>query len=111
MEKPQVKSMIRREMKKNHILVADLARSLNMKYSSARTLVKGPTLQVGRLFDLSVVFQYNFFREIAQMLPYTNPDYTAIADNSELNALKERNKLLEIENSILRQTLKDITAK
>ncbi len=111
MEKPQSRAMILREMKKNHIKVADISRSLNIRYSSAHSLINGSTLQVSRLFDISVALQYNFFREIAQMLPYKNPDYSVVQDDSELKTLKERLKLLEIENGILRQTLKDIAGR
>jgi hypothetical protein len=96
-------------MKKRRISVAEVARGLKMHPASAAGMMKRPTLQVQKLAELSAFFQYNFFREIAESLPFTEPDFSA--NNSELVDLQNRIKELELEVNILRQTIKDLAGR
>jgi hypothetical protein len=116
MEKIIPVSLVKREMKKNHYTAADLGRRLNLSASTIMTMLNSPTMQVQRLVDLSDFLQYNFFREIAEMLPYANPvilnaeKETQIKSLEEQNqALTERNKELEMEVKVLRETIRNIT--
>jgi hypothetical protein len=74
-------------------------------------MLKRSTLQVQRLAELSEFLQYNFFREIAAKLPYTEPDYSVAEDRTEVENLQTRIKELEMEVNILRQTLKDLVSR
>jgi len=71
-------------------------------------MLKSPTFQVQRLAELSEVLNYNFFRELASKLPYTEPVYAEESKQSEVAELQNRIKELEMEVSILRQTFKDL---
>ncbi|WP_157624422.1 helix-turn-helix domain-containing protein [Sunxiuqinia dokdonensis] len=109
---PRIKSI----MKERKISVAELARGLNMHPASAAGMMKRETLQVQKLAELSVFFQYNFFREIAATLPFSEPDFSA--DNREvldlqdrIKALEEEVKGLELEVGILRQTIRDLAGR
>jgi len=104
-------TMIAREMKRKHINVTDLGRGLRIKHSSVVGMMQRPTLQVQRLAEVSEFLNYNFFREIANKLPYAEPDYTAEIDRTEVNGLQSRVKDLELEVSILRQTIKDMAGR
>ncbi len=104
MKNTTVLEMIQREMQKKHIRIADIARELKMSQSSISGMMKRPTIQVGRLIGLCRVLQYNFFREIAMQLPFTEPDYS---DQTTEASLQNRIQELEIENRILRQMLNE----
>ena len=104
--------MIQRELKRSHYSYVEFARKLNVHPSSVPAMLERKTLQVEKLIRISEVFQYNFFREVAAMLPYTEPDYTAKPTvDTEKEELKERVKALEIEVNLLRQMLKDVIAR
>ena len=111
MEQLPVLSMVKREMARKHINATDLSRGLKMNHSSAAGMLNRETLQVQRLAELSEFLQYNFFREIAAKLPYTEPDYSVAEDRTEVENLQARIKELELEVSILRQTLKDLVSR
>ena len=86
-----------------------LARATEMTYSGAWQLLRRNDMGVQRLAGVSEAFQYNFFRELAEQLPYSAPDYspkeTVVADNSENLALKGRVKELEMELKVLREAI------
>ena len=111
MEQLPILSMIKREMTRKRINATDLSRGLKMNHSSVAGMLKRPTLQVQRLAELSEFLQYNFFREIAAKLPYPEPDGAKEMDRTETDVLQNRIKELEMEVSILRQTLKDLVGR
>ncbi|HEY4784793.1 MAG TPA: hypothetical protein VIH57_02035 [Bacteroidales bacterium] len=99
-------------MKRNHVSKVDMARQLQISPSSVQGMLGRPTLQVQKLAELSEIFKYNFFREIADMLPYAEPaSATVTNDAKEKDELQERIKALEMEVGILRQTLKDVVSR
>ena len=107
--------MIRREAQKRKIRAVDVSKTLGISYSSARTLFLRSTMQVQRLGELSDLFQYNFFRELAQQFSYADP---VCSDNSELErATEEIEKLqkrifeLEVENRTLKAAFRDAMAR
>jgi len=104
-------TMIAREMKRKHLNVTDLGRGLKIKHSSVVGMMQRTTLQVQRLAEVSEFLNYNFFREIANKLPITEPDYTSNANLTEVNGLQNRIKDLELEVSILRQTIRDMAGR
>ena len=104
-------TMVRREMKRKHINVTDLGRGLRIKHSTVVGMMQRPTLQVQRLADISEFMNYNFFREIANKLPCTEPDPTLDTNLTEVNGLQNRIKDLELEVKILRQTIKDLAGR
>lgn len=108
MEQLPILTMVKREMARKHINATDLSRGLNMPYQSVVGMLKRETLQVQRLAEISEFMQYNFFREIAIKLPYSEPD---LVDATEATALQNRVKELEMEVSILRQTLRDLVSR
>lgn len=104
METIQVIPMVRRELNRKHMSGSGLARKLNLNQASVHGMLKRPTLHVHRLLEISEILQYNFFREIAEKLPYTEPVQTEPNNNEQA---RERIRELEMEVRILRQTLKD----
>ena len=107
----EINTMIKREMESGHITVAALASALQITHSTASTLVQRPTIQVSRLVELSEFFRYNFFREIAQKLPYSEPDDANSADKVEIIGLQSRVRDLELEVKILRETIRDLVSR
>jgi len=119
MERINVLSMIHREMKRNHFTGVVLARKLNVQPSTIHGLLNHKTIQVQKVAQLSEVFNYNFFREIAALFPYPEPDYSTKPEidkekvdmKGRIVEYKDRIKALEMEVGILRQTLKDVVKK
>ncbi len=115
MEHLRVQEIIRREAKKRKLTVADIARLLRLSYPSAHGMLRRQTLQVQRLAELSEVLQYNFFRELAQKLPYAEPDLTDSteleASKAEIARLEKRVFELEIENRTLKEAFRDAMAR
>lgn len=112
MDKIDVVSIANRELDNRHINHSELARKLSLNPSSVQGMLSRSTLQVQRLLDLSEVCNYNFFREVADLLPYAEPSATLIKSMAiAANEHEERIKELEMEVKILRQTLKDVVGK
>lgn len=106
-----VLAMVKREVQRKRVSVSELSRALKINTSSASGMLQSPTFQVHRLAELSEFLNYNFFREIAALLPYTDPVYVNESKQSEVEELKSRLKELEMENTILRKTLKDLVSR
>jgi DNA-binding MarR family transcriptional regulator len=111
MENISVLSMIGRELKRKHITDSALAKGLKIDQSTVSGMLRRPNMKVYRLAEISEFLNYNFFREIATHFPYTEPDYTQPIDRTEVIELQSRIKDLELEVSILRQTLKDVVSR
>jgi len=90
---------------KKHVSPAELARKLEANPSSVHGMLRRPTLQVQKLVQLSEILHYNFFREIAEKLPYEEPATQAARETGEL---RQRIRELEIESSTLRRALKEV---
>ncbi len=102
--------MIHREMQKKHFTATDLSRKLHLHLSTVTGMLNRPTIQVQKLADLCGVFQYNFFREIAEQLPYEQPKYDEESKQREMELL-EKIAQLEEENKTLKikvEVLKDV---
>jgi hypothetical protein len=112
MNKINVMQMVKEEMTRQHKTAADISRGTNRKYATIAGMMKRPTLQVQMLIVLSETLQYNFFRKIAEMLPIENPIFKQnnSTDEQEIAGLKEKLKVLEIENGILKETLKTLAS-
>lgn len=116
MQQIQLLTLIERVVTKKKVSYAELSRGLKISNTSVLTMMRRNTMQVQRLAELSEFLQYNFFREIADSLPYAEPmnkEYQdekgqAVQTRAELeNRIKE----LELEISIMRRTWKDISGK
>jgi transcriptional regulator with XRE-family HTH domain len=105
MEQLAIISMIRRELNKKRINGAELARALKVNPSSVMGMFSRSTLQVQRLAEISEFLNYNFFREIAENLPFAEPV------SAEITRLQDRVKELEMEVGILQQTLKNVVSR
>lgn len=107
----EINLLIRREMNRARMLQSDLAKKLNVRSTTVFGMLRRPDMQVHRLIQLSEIFQFNFFREIAATLPYQDPDNEVKVDIEAIKApLLEKIKNQELEISILRQTLKDVVS-
>lgn len=109
MEEIEVLGIIKRELKNKHVSPAELARQLSTNPSSVHGMLNRQTLQVRKLLRLSEILKYNFFKEIAEKLPYEEPLMAKGKDQEKV--LEERVKELEIEANTLRRTIKDIISK
>jgi transcriptional regulator with XRE-family HTH domain len=108
MQEIQILSMVNRELGRKGYSQAQIARKLNLSATTTYNMLRKNTMQVQRLAELSEVLDYNFFREIAAALPQTEPQN--LQEDPSI-VLKERIKELEMEVRILRETLKDISAR
>lgn len=95
-------SRINRLMESRHISKAALARMIGVNATGVTIMLKGSTLQVQRLAEISESLKYNFFREIASELPFSEPEDVVIT------GLQNKVRDLELEVNILRQTLREL---
>ncbi len=106
--------MIKREMKQRHMSILELSQKLGLHKTSIHGMLGRNTIQVQKLADLCEVFQYNFFREIAEHLPYKEPFYNDALTQKEaelteeINRLKEENKTLDITVDVLKEVIEKI---
>jgi IS30 family transposase len=112
MEKIDVYRMVTREINRRHYTPADIARGLQLNPSTISGMMKRTNMDVDRLVKFSEMCKFNFFREIAEQLPYEEPAPNKIESTAGIIAgLNERIKELELEVKILRQTVKDIAGR
>lgn len=104
-KKIPVMELIKRVADEQKIKPADMARQLGLRYSTAHSMLHRESIQVQRLADLSELFQYNFFRELAREFPFEQPDFS---DHSEVEQLQARIRELEIENRTLQETFRQV---
>lgn len=93
--------------KRKRIYKSALARKTGIGYQSILKHRKSKTLRVDTLLKISEGLEHNFLMDIAVQLPktYTTdaPIYTTASN--EIEALKEKIKLLEAEKQILLQVI------
>lgn len=108
METLNILEMVKRELNRRHITAADLSRKLDLSSSSANGMLHRNTMQVQRLAELSEICKYNFFREIADQLPYPEPG-TPQPKPDDL--LQKRITELEIELGVYRRMFQELVKK
>jgi hypothetical protein len=111
MKKISVLPIVKRVMKNRKVTGAEIARALNLHPTSVNGMLHRPTIQVQKLADLSDLLQYNFFRELSTQFPYAEPDCTDTELLKENENLHNRVRELELEVTILRQTLRELAGK
>lgn len=102
MQQLQIVTRINRLMASRHISKAALARFLGIPATAVTSMLKGSTLQVQRLAEISEYLKYNYFREIASELPFSEPEDVVVT------GLQNRIRDLEMEVTILRQTIREL---
>jgi transcriptional regulator with XRE-family HTH domain len=107
-----VVSLILQQLKRKGLTKTDVARMLQLHPSTVSTALSRSSINTQKLIRISEALQYNFFREVAEKLAIKEPTYDSMIDlEAEKAPLIERIKALELENSILRQTLRDVTSR
>ena len=106
--------MIKREMKQRRLPIIELAKRIGLHSTTVHGMLGRKTIQVQKLVDLCDAFKYNFFREIAEQLPYEQPIFDDVfkqkeaAFTEEINRLKEENKTLNIKVDVLNGVIEKI---
>ncbi len=103
--------MIGREMKRKHITITELSRRMKLHQSTVSGMLNRSSIKVKKLAELCKVLEYNFFREIAEKLPYEEPVYDSVNKERELELLgqikklEEENKILNIKVNVLEDVI------
>jgi transcriptional regulator with XRE-family HTH domain len=82
-----------------------VARLLNVAPSSVNRMLRGKTIMLDKLQHLSVIFGYNFFTKLSDLLDLPEPPKQVTGAASHI-ACNERIRELEIENQTLMKLLK-----
>lgn len=103
-----ISKMLTAYFTKNRTRKAALARKLNKDTSFISKLQKRPSIQSQSLWDLSHALEYNFFQDIAHLLPssYATTLPENDAKDKTIAALQEEIKILKAEKEVLLQVLK-----
>ena len=103
--------MIKREMKLRHLSITELSRKIGLHQSTVHGMLRRNTIQVQKLAVISEALQYNFFKEIAEQLPYEKPLFDEafkqkeMALSAEINRLEEENKELKIKIGVFKEVI------
>jgi len=104
-----IHAIIKRVMKQKHINAAELSRKLNIHYSTITGILDRPTIKVQKLIELSNALNYNFFKEIAEQLPYEEPENERETELlKKIEQLIEENKILKIKVEVLENVISKI---
>ena len=93
---------------KNRIRKAALARKLNKKSTYIGYLQKRPSIQTQTLLDLCHALQYNFFQDLALLIPKSYATATALECDSKdetIAQLQEEIKILKALCKYIQYTL------
>lgn len=105
MEQLDWTKVINRQLKASGWSIQKMAHETKLTYSGVWQLLKRNDIQIQRLAELSEAFQYNFFRDLAEQLPYNEPDYTTAKENTEKEVLQARVQELEMELKVLKEAI------
>ena len=94
-------ALIRKKMAEKGWNNSDVAKRMLMHKSSVSKMLQADRIKLGKLVELSVVFGYNFLRELSDQLELNDPPKLTV-DHS---ACQLRIRELEIENATLLKVL------
>ena len=94
-------ALIRKKMVEKGWNNSDVAKRLLMHKSSVSKLLQADRIKLGKLVELSVLFEYNLLRELSDLLVLNDPPKLTV-DHS---ACELRIRELEIENTTLFKVL------
>ena len=106
--KIHIGSILSSYINKKRIAQAAIARALGVKSSTLAYYLKQPSIQSKTLLEISKILKYNFFMDIAQMLPDTYRTGTDIFEERDkrIAELEEENKILKAEKAVLLKSKK-----
>ncbi len=90
-----INELILTEMNRQGLSASDFAQKLQISMNSMYHILKRPSMQIDRLWDICEVLQLNFFKILADEININNPVDTKYEHlQQENNTLKEVIKLL-----------------
>ena len=95
-------------IRKKRIAQAAIARALGVKSSTLAYYLKQTSIQTKTLLEISHILKYNFFMDIAQMLPDTYHTETDIFEehDKEIAHLNQQIEILKAEKAVLLKSIK-----
>jgi hypothetical protein len=103
-ESPHIGNMLKAYVKEKRIFKSGWARQMGVTPGAIEGFVKKPNIKVDTLFKTCQVLNYNFFADIAAMLPQL-PHANSKIDNTQLEAVQKENETLKIQIETLKQAL------
>lgn len=104
-EAPHIGNMLRAYVKKKRIFQSGWAREQGIQPKNVLAYLKRPNMRIDTLFTICQVLNYNFFKEIAAMLPSELPPATEDPSAARVKELEQRVHDLETENKVLREVV------
>ncbi|MBN2597626.1 helix-turn-helix domain-containing protein [Labilibaculum sp.] len=84
-----INELILSEMNRQGLSAADFAQKLQISMNSMYHILKRPSMQIDRLWDICEVLQLNFFKILADEIKINKPADT------QINQLQQENKTLK----------------
>ena len=99
--------LLKQRLRERGVSAAELGRRLGRGRETIRRFFKNPTIQTSILLEISTALHYNFFKDLAALLPPDVPP--ALPDNTAplLQKIAELEKELEVQKALV-QELKDM---
>ncbi|MDQ1772443.1 hypothetical protein GQR60_17570 [Labilibaculum sp. A4] len=83
-----INELIRFEMKRQGLSAPELAHKMNIGLNSMYHILKRPSMQIDRLWEVCEALQLNFFKVLADEINITNPV------DPQMDQLQQENKML-----------------
>ncbi len=84
-----INELIAFEMKRQGLSAPDLAKKMQINLNSVYHMLKKPSMQIDRLWDICEVLQLNFFKILADEISINNPV------DPQIEQLQQENKTLK----------------
>ncbi len=94
--KAELLQLIQQKMLEHHLSLNDFARKLELSPSAVSRMLEGNNMTLERLHEISLIFNYNFFRVWSDQLEIDQPE------SADIRRVKE----LEIANATLIKVIK-----
>lgn len=94
-------ALIRKKMAEKGWNNSDMAKRMLMHKSSVSKMLQADRIKLDKLVELSVLFEYNFLRELSDLLALNNPPKLTVDHSTCQLRIRE----LEIENATLLKVL------
>jgi hypothetical protein len=102
---PHTGKMLKQFVRKNRLFQSGWARQQGVYPTTIARYLKNPTMRVDTLFTICQVLQYNFFREVADLLPDQFPPVKTDDTKKEKETLQQEITSLKQQVATLEKAL------
>jgi len=108
---PEIGPMLRKYVKAKRIYQSGWARKMGFNPKTIARYLKRKTMMIDTLFTISQTLNYNFLREIAELLPADMPPINEHPLQARVTELEQQNHDLQLQVKTLKEALSLMSGK